>query len=127
MFNILSVLGIQDIYANATSTIPNLTASHAGPPAPSGGIISLLPTLIIFALVFYFLLIRPQTKKAKEQRKLMDSIAIKDEVLTTGGVIGEVVRVADNYVVLKLAENIEVVFQKSAIGMVLPKGTLQSI
>ncbi len=128
MFNILSALGIQEVYADtAASLMPNLTASHVAPPPPSGGIMSLLPTLVIFALVFYFLLIRPQTKKAKEQRKLMESIAINDEVLTTGGIIGQVIRVADNHVVLKLAENTEVVFQKAAIAIVLPKGTLQSI
>lgn len=139
IMNLLSIIGIQDANAAETTATPSTAATTtattlapgapaAHPPAPPGGsIMSLLPTLLIFALVFYFLLIRPQTKRAKEQRKLMESISKDDEVVTIGGLAGKVVRVADNYVVLSVSENVEIVLQKAAISMILPKGTLKSI
>lgn len=116
---LLQFFGIQD----AIAAEPSLQGSAS----PSGNIMSLLPTLVIFALVFYFLLIRPQSKRAKEHRKLMDSIAKDDEVVTTGGITGKVVRLADNYVVLEVADKVEMTFQKAAIAMVIPKGTLKAI
>ncbi len=127
--SLLTLLGIQDAFAQATTTAAATAApaaSHA-PSPPGGSFMSLLPTLVIFALVFYFLLIRPQAKRAKDHRKLMEGIAKDDEVVTTGGVTGKVLRVVDNYVVLAIADNVEVTFQKAAVAMVLPKGTLKSI
>ena len=124
MINLLNILGIQEAYAQAAVSS---TAATSAPQPPGGGIMSLLPTLVIFALVFYFLLIRPQSKRAKEHRKLMEGIAKDDEVVTTGGIVGKVVRLADNYVTLNIADNMEVTFQKAAIAMVLPKGTMKSI
>lgn len=125
MINFLNLLGIQDAYAEAATTAAPVAS---GAPVPPGGsFMSLLPTLAIFALVFYFLLIRPQAKRAKEHRKLMGSITKDDEVVTTGGITGKVVRVTDNYVVLSVANSVEVIFQKASIAMVLPKGTLSAI
>jgi preprotein translocase subunit YajC len=127
--SLLNLLGIQDAFAEATTTAAATVAPAASqmPHPPGGSFMSLLPTLVIFALVFYFLLIRPQAKRAKEHRKLMEGIVKDDEVVTTGGVTGKVIRVADNYVVLNIADNIEVIFQKAAVAMVLPKGTLKAI
>jgi preprotein translocase subunit YajC len=120
----LSLIGIQDAVAQAATT-----AAPAAAPAHAGGsLMSLLPTLIIFVLVFYFLLIRPQAKRAKQQRQLMESIAIGDEVVTTGGIAGKVIRLLDNnYVVLEIADNVQILVQKGSVALVLPKGTLKAM
>ncbi len=70
---------------------------------------------------------RPHSKRAKEQRQLMDSLAVGDEVLTTGGIIGRLTKLRDNYAVITIGKDIEMTFQKNAIATVLPKGTLESI
>lgn len=120
----LSLIGIQDAVAQAATT-----AAPAAAPAHAGGsLMSLLPTLIIFVLVFYFLLIRPQAKRAKQQRQLMESIAMGDEVVTTGGIAGKVIRLLDNnYVVLEIADNVQILVQKGSVALVLPKGTLKAM
>ena len=84
----------------------------------------MLPMLVLFILVFYFLLVRPQTKRAKDQKKLISSIAVGDEVMSAGGIIGRVSRLKDNFVVLTIAKGVEITVQKSSIVSVLPKGTL---
>ncbi len=114
--SLLNLLGISDAFAEA-----------APGSSGQGSLLSLLPTLIIFLVVFYLLLIRPQTKRAKEQRKLMEGLAKDDEVVTTGGVTGKIVDMVDNFVVLRVAKEVDITVQKNAIAMVLPKGTLKSI
>ena len=78
-------------------------------------------------VVFWFLLIRPQMKKAKEHKALLETLAKGDEVVTQGGMVGKIVKVSENYVTLEIAQGTEVVVQKPAIGLVLPKGTLKSL
>lgn len=114
--SLLSLMGISTAYAATTAP-----ASH------EGGFLSVLPMLIIFIVVFYFLLVRPQNKRAKEQREMLDNLSVGDEVLTTGGIIGRLTKLRDAYIVLSISKDIEMVFQKSAIASVLPKGTLESI
>ncbi len=80
-----------------------------------------------FLLIFYLLIWRPQSKRAKSQRDLIQSIQADDEVITAGGMIGKVVKVTDQFVILKLAENNEAVVQKQAISGSLPKGTMKTI
>ena len=86
----------------------------------------LLPMILMFA-VLWFLMVRPQMKKAKEHKALIAAIAKGDEVVTGGGLVGKVVKIGENYVTLEIAEGTEVVVQKPAIGLVLPKGTLKSL
>lgn len=117
--SIFSLFGITDALAQ--------TAPAAAHPAQQGSFLTLLPTLVVFVLIFYFLLIRPQSKRAKEHRKLIDSIAKEDEVVTTGGVAGKIVDINDSFIVIKVAKDTDVTFQKNAIAMVLPKGTLKSL
>ena len=93
---------------------------------PSGGFMQLLPMILMF-VVLWFLMVRPQMKKAKEHKALIAAIAKGDEVVTSGGLIGKVVKVGENYVTLEIAEGTEVVVQKPSIGLVLPKGTLKSL
>ncbi len=78
-------------------------------------------------VVFWFFLIRPQMKKAKEHKALLETLAKGDEVVTQGGIVGKVVKVGDSYVTVEIAANTEVVVQKPSIGLVLPKGTLKSL
>jgi preprotein translocase subunit YajC len=102
-------------------------AQTAGAAAdPTGGLMQLLPMILMF-FVQWFLMIRPQMKKAKEHKALIAALAKGDEVVTGGGLVGRIVKVGDNYVTVEIAEGTEVVVQKPAIGLVLPKGTLKSL
>ncbi|MFN4326410.1 MAG: preprotein translocase subunit YajC [Azonexus sp.] len=102
-------------------------AQTAGAAAdPTGGFMQLLPMILMF-VVLWFLMIRPQMKKAKEHKALLAGLAKGDEVVTQGGIVGKVTKVGENYVSLEIAEGTEVVVQKPAIGLVLPKGTLKSL
>jgi preprotein translocase subunit YajC len=94
--------------------------------ATSSGIMDFLPLVGLIA-VFYFLVLRPQQKRAKEQKIMLDAIQRGDEVVTTGGAVGQISKVFEQYVGVELAENVEVTLQKSAIQSVLPKGTIKSI
>ena len=81
-----------------------------------------LPMLIIFG-AFYFLLIRPQQKRAKAHTELVGALTTGDEVITAGGILGKVTAVSDHYATLKIADNVEIKIQKSTISAVAPKGT----
>ena len=80
-----------------------------------------------FIFVFYFLVIRPQNKKAKEHQKLISEVNSDDEVVTTGGIAGKIVKVTDLFIILKIANNVEIYIQKKAIVSLLPKGTLKMV
>lgn len=102
-------------------------AQTAGAAAdPTGGLMQMLPMILMF-VVLWFLMIRPQMKKAKEHKALIEALAKGDEVVTGGGLVGKITKVGDNYVTLEIAEGTEVTVQKPAIGLVLPKGTLKSL
>lgn len=114
--NLLSFL-ISDAYAD--------TPVAAAPQA--GGGLSMMIMLAVFVLFMYFAMWRPQSKRAKEHRDLLNSLAKGDEVVTAGGLLGKISKVTDSYVVLALNENVEITLQKSSIASALPKGTLKSI
>ena len=80
-----------------------------------------------FALIFYFILWRPQSKRSKEHKALTEGISKGDEVLTTGGMLGKINKVDDNYIVIQVADNVELKMQKSSVAAALPKGTIKSI
>ncbi len=96
------------------------TTTASGP----GGGYSQILILLGFVVIFYLLLWRPQAKRAKEHRQLMASLAIGDEVSTTGGIVGKITALRDELVTLKIAESVEIKMQKAAIASVLPKGTV---
>lgn len=102
-------------------------ADTAAPAQQNGGGFSLLLMTGVFILFMYFVIWRPQSKRAKEQRNLLNSLAKGDEVVTISGILGRIAKINDNYVQLALADNIEITIQKSAIAGALPKGTLKSI
>ena len=101
------------------------TAILAAAPAPQGGFGMLLFPVILIAIM-YFLMIRPQMKRAKEHRAMLDKLSKGDEVITSGGIAGTVTDIGDNFVTLEVADNVRVRVQKAAVGNVLPKGTLKS-
>lgn len=80
-----------------------------------------------FILIFYFMLIRPQSKRHKEQKNLISSIAKDDEIVTSGGIVGKVIKVTEQFLVVAIADNIEVKVQKQAVSTTLPKGTMKDI
>ncbi|MBK1643796.1 preprotein translocase subunit YajC [Thiocapsa imhoffii] len=96
--------------------------------AASGGdpFLALLP-LVLFAVVFYFLLIRPQAKRQKEHRKMVESLAKGDEVVTIGGIAGRIADLGDNFAVLEVAEGVTVKIRRVAVESVMPKGTLKDL
>ncbi len=105
--------------------------SHAyAQSAPAGGadagLMGLLPIILMFVLL-YFMMIRPQMKRAKEHRAMTEALAKGDEVVTSGGVLGKVTKVTDAYVTIEIANNTEIVVQKAAVQTLLPKGTLKSV
>jgi len=83
--------------------------------------------LILLFVVFYFLLIRPQMKRAKEHKSMVSSLSKGDEVVTNGGLLGKITKMGDDFITLEIAEGLEVNVQKQAVGSLLPKGTLKSL
>ena len=105
--------------------ISNAYAQTAG--AAAGGMSSLtqmLPLVLMF-VVLYFIMIRPQMKKQKEHKAMIDALAKGDEVVTAGGVFGRVTKVAESSVSLEIASGVEVQCQRSAVVQVLPKGSIK--
>ncbi len=92
-----------------------------------GGPLGSILILVVFILIFYFLLWRPQSKRAKEHRALVSDISIGDEIMTNGGLVGKINRVNDDYVLLNVAEGVDIKMQRNAITRVLPKGTIKSL
>lgn len=88
--------------------------------------LSLLPMLGIL-VIFYLLLIRPQAKRAKEQKQMVEALQRGDEVITNGGILGLIINVSENYVVIEVAPTVEITVLKSSVQTLLPKGTLKSI
>jgi preprotein translocase subunit YajC len=101
-------------------------AQAAGGAAPSDSLLTFLPMIAIF-VVFYFLLIRPQQKKQKEVRAMLESLSKGDEVVTAGGVVGRVAKLSDQYATIEIAPNTEIVVQRAAIAQLLPKGTIKAL
>lgn len=85
---------------------------------------ALLPFALLF-VVFYFLLIRPQSKRAKEHRQMVEALGKGDEVVTNGGLLGKITAVDENFITLKVNDNVEVKVQRSAVASLMPKGTMK--
>ncbi len=91
-----------------------------------GGLIGFLPIILMFVLL-YFLMIRPQMKRAKETKAMIEALQKGDEVIAAGGVLGRITRISDAYISLEIAPNTEINVQKAAVQVLLPKGTLKSL
>ncbi len=106
--------------------IANAWASTAAAPSPTDTLISFLPLVVIFIL-FWFMIIRPQMQRTKEQGKMVAGLQKGDEVVTSGGQVGRIVKVSEQFVMLEIAEGVVTPIQKSNIQTMLPKGTIKDL
>lgn len=97
-------------------------------PAAAGGEAGMINFvfLIVIFVIFYFLLLRPQMKRAKEHKKMCESLSKNDELVTNGGVVGRVSKVDDSFISLEIAQGVTIQLQKTAVASLLPKGTFKS-
>lgn len=108
--------------AQAADTLPG----PAGQPGDPGGLFQ-IGLIVVMFVVFYFFLIRPQSKRAKEHKNMLGGLTKGDEVVTSGGILGRVSKVTDDFIVVEIADKLEIKVQKQAITATLPKGTLKNI
>ncbi|QKT02729.1 preprotein translocase subunit YajC [Ectothiorhodospiraceae bacterium 2226] len=101
--------------------------AQAAPAADQPGMLATFLPLIILFVVFYFLLIRPQLKRAKDHRKMVTELAKGDEIVTNGGLVGRIIELGENFMVVEVADNIQVKVQRQMISSVLPKGTMKTL
>jgi preprotein translocase subunit YajC len=106
--------------------ISDAYAQTAPAAAPAGGssLLSMLPLVLMF-VVLYFIMIRPQMKRQKEHRAMIEALAKGDEVVTSGGMLGKVTKLGDTFITLELSQGTEAQFQRGAVTQVLPKGTIK--
>ncbi|MBI3570615.1 MAG: preprotein translocase subunit YajC [Gammaproteobacteria bacterium] len=110
---------ISDVWAEAP-------AAAAGAPPQGSPFVTLIMLGVLFA-AFYFILIRPQAKRAKEHKAIIAALAKGDEVVTAGGVLGRVTNLSDGYITVDIADGVEIKVQRQAVQTVLPKGTIKSV
>ncbi len=106
--------------------IADAYAQAADPAAQQGGGLVSIMMLVVMFVAFYFLLIRPQAKRAKEHKAMIAALAKGDEVVVAGGMLGRVIELSDQYAAVEIAEGVQIKVQRHAIQTVLPKGTLKS-
>lgn len=104
----------------------SLAHAQAAAPAATPGIADFLPLIIIFVL-FWFMLIRPQMKRTKEQKKMLADLAKGDEVVTASGQVGKIAKIGEQYVSLEIADGVIVHVQKQSVQTLLPKGTIKGL
>jgi preprotein translocase subunit YajC len=95
--------------------------------SPQGGGIESMVLIVLMFGVLYFMMIRPQMKRAKEHKAMIEALQKGDEVISGGGILGRVTKINENYVTLEVTQGVEMVLQRSAIQVVLPKGTIKNI
>jgi preprotein translocase subunit YajC len=105
--------------------ISSAAAQATGTAAPGNALMQMAPLVLIF-VVFYFLLIRPQAKRAKEHKAMIAALGAGDEVVTGGGILGKVTEVSDQFLVVEVAEGVRVKVQRHTVTQVLPKGTVKT-
>jgi preprotein translocase subunit YajC len=101
-------------------------AQAAGAPASGQSSLFSFGVPLLFAALFYFMLIRPQSKKAKEQREMLSKVAVGDEIATNGGILGKVVEVGEQFLTVEISSGVNIKLQKFQVAQVLPKGTVKA-
>lgn len=104
--------------------ISNAWAQGATQATPEGSLLSLVPLILIF-VIFYFLLMRPQIKRAKEHKKMVEAISKNDEIVTSGGLLGRVTKVDESFLTVEVAQGVRIKLQKQSVASLLPKGTIK--
>ena len=105
-----------------------ISSAYAQTGAPGGG--DMMTTLVLFggmAVFMYFMMIRPQMKRQKETKAMLEALKVGDEVVSAGGIVGKIVKINEAYATLEIASNTQIVVQRPAITTLLPKGTIKSI
>lgn len=105
-----------------------ISSAYAQTGAPGGG--DMMTTLVLFggmAVFMYFMMIRPQMKRQKETRAMLEALKVGDEVVSAGGIVGKIVKITEAYATLEIAANTQIVVQRPAVTTLLPKGTIKSI
>ena len=115
------IIFILEIFVLISSAYAQATAA-----APETSLMSFLPIILMF-VVLYFVMMRPQMKRQKEQKAMLDALAKNNEVVTAGGIIGKISKVTDNFVTIEVSDGVEIQVQKSAVTALLPPGTIKSI
>jgi preprotein translocase subunit YajC len=121
-----AVIGVRSTTGDSFVLISPAYAQAAAGAAQENTLLTFLPMVAIF-VVFYFLLIRPQQKKQKEARAMLESLEKGNEVVTAGGVLGRVVKLDEQYVTVEVAPNVQMIVQRGAISQLLPKGTIKGL
>ncbi|MCU0896729.1 MAG: preprotein translocase subunit YajC [Burkholderiales bacterium] len=104
--------------------ISNAYAQAAG--GADAGLLN-IGMLVLMLVVFYFILIRPQMKRAKEHKAMLEALDKGSEVVTAGGIVGKITKIADGYITLEVSPNVEMTFQKQAVQTLLPKGSIKAL
>jgi preprotein translocase subunit YajC len=100
--------------------------AQAAPAQRGGGMLNFVILMGLFFAIFYFMLIRPQSKRAKEHRAMLAALAVGDEVVTGGGILGKVTEVGDNFITVEVADGVRLKVQKGQVSALMPKGTFKS-
>ena len=104
-----------------------ISAAHAQEGAAGGGMIEFLIMIAIFFAIMYFLIIRPQSKRAKEHRAMVEALSKGDEIVTNGGLLGKITEVGENFIRVELSDGVNVIVQRQSVSAVMPKGTMKDI
>lgn len=118
-------IAMRSLLALLASALVSPAFAAPATPAGPGGVELIM--LVVMMVVFYFFLIRPQQKRAKEHKSLVENLSKGDEVVTSGGILGKIAKVTDDFVVVEISNNLEIKLQKQSIQATLPKGTIKSI
>jgi preprotein translocase subunit YajC len=105
--------------------VPAAPALAQASGAGAGGGLSQILILVVFVAIFYFMLIRPQQKRVKEQQAMLAKLAAGDEVVTSGGILGRITEVGDSFITLEVADGVRIRVQRAQISQLMPKGTLK--
>jgi preprotein translocase subunit YajC len=106
--------------------ISNAYAQGTSGASAGDGLLGMLPIVLMFVLL-YFMMIRPQMKRQKEQKSMVDALKSGDEVITAGGILGKIIKAGDAYITVEIADNAHIIVQRGAVQTLLPKGTIKSI
>ena len=104
-----------------------ISNAYAQAAPAQGGSGSFVVMMVLFFVIFYFMLMRPQMKQAKEHKKLIENLTKGDEIVTSGGLLGKITEIGDNFIVLEVAKETEIKVQKHAVAALMPKGTIKSL
>ena len=106
--------------------ISSAYAQTTGAAGPTDGLMGLLPIVLMFVLL-YFMMIRPQMKRQKEQKLMVEALKVGDEIVSAGGILGRITKVGDAYITVEIADNTHIVVQRGAVQTLLPKGSIKAI